>query len=333
MNRLTLVVALAAAALAAPARAQYLYGIDPGRNVLVRVDPATAQPVEIGPLGIDVNTAGADFACDGTFWILTGALGGGVMTLATVDLETGAATVVRTFDVTGLPTNVGFEFGPDESTPYWRSGAGLFTLDLGAGTVSQIAAYPVAGVSLTMPATCDAFLSADGEGLVSIDPASGGRTLIAPSLALSSLAAAPDGSLYGDGSGTLYRVDPVTGSDTLVGPIAAAPGSAPYSLVGMAYGPAGVCCKPPDGDGDGVPDSSDACPGTGPGAIIDASGCSIDDLCPCAGVAGVAWGNHGAYVSCIAHTVEAFLASGLVTDAQKDAIVSSAARGGCGKKR
>lgn len=321
-------VVLAAILSAAPARAQYLYGVDNARDVLVRVDPATAEAVEVGPLGIAVDTAGADFACDGTLWTLTGAAG--VMTLSTVDLATGAATVVRTFDAAGLPTNVGMEFGPDESTPYWRNGIGLYTLDLGSGTANLVASYPVSGVSLTMPATCDAFLSADGSGLVSIDPATGARTLLAPSTPFSSLAAAPDGRLFGDGNGYLYSIDPATGAASLVGPIG--DGTLRYGLVGMAYGPAGVCCRPPDGDGDGVPDSADACPATAAGEVVDASGCSVNDHCPCPGPAGSAWANHGGYVSCVAHAVEAFLAAGLVTDAQKDAIVSAGARSNCGRK-
>jgi OOP family OmpA-OmpF porin len=30
-----------------------------------------------------------------------------------------------------------------------------------------------------------------------------------------------------------------------------------------------------DSDGDGIPDSMDACPGTAPGAAVDASGCPL----------------------------------------------------------
>ena len=64
----------------------------------------------------------------------------------------------------------------------------------------------------------------------------------------------------------------------------------------------------PDSDGDGVPDAFDLCPGTPPGAVVDASGCSIDQLCPCNGP----WKNHGEYVSSVAK-----LAEGITTFCQR----------------
>jgi hypothetical protein len=48
----------------------------------------------------------------------------------------------------------------------------------------------------------------------------------------------------------------------------------------------------PDSDLDGVPDYLDHCAGTGFGAVVDENGCSIEQLCPCAG----SWKNHGAYL-------------------------------------
>jgi len=88
----------------------------------------------------------------------------------------------------------------------------------------------------------------------------------------------------------------------------------------------------PDSDGDGVPDAQDNCPNTPAGVAVDAHGCSIDQLVPCAGpVSGGTWKNHGAYVSAVAKTAEAFLAEGLITEEEKDALVSAAARSNCGK--
>ncbi|HEY6122320.1 MAG TPA: hypothetical protein VIV66_20355 [Pyrinomonadaceae bacterium] len=87
-----------------------------------------------------------------------------------------------------------------------------------------------------------------------------------------------------------------------------------------------------DADCDGVGDSVDQCPDTPPGAIVNADGCSIDQLVPCSGPAsGGTWKNHGQYVSSIAHTAESFVAQGLITEEQKGAIVSAAARSNCGK--
>jgi len=87
-----------------------------------------------------------------------------------------------------------------------------------------------------------------------------------------------------------------------------------------------------DSDGDGVSDVSDECPNTPAGAIVDANGCSIDQLAPCAGpITGGIWRNHGAYVSAVAKTAEQFLAAGLITAEYKDAVVSNAAKSDCGK--
>jgi hypothetical protein len=88
-----------------------------------------------------------------------------------------------------------------------------------------------------------------------------------------------------------------------------------------------------DSDGDGVPDSLDRCPGTPLGAIVNADGCSIDQLAPCAGpVSGGVWKNHGQYVSTVAHVTEDFVEQGLISEAQAEAIVSAAARSNCGFK-
>jgi hypothetical protein len=88
-----------------------------------------------------------------------------------------------------------------------------------------------------------------------------------------------------------------------------------------------------DSDEDGVADSADLCPDTAQGAVVNADGCSIDQLAPCDGPAsGGTWKNHGQYVSSIAHAAEDFLAQGLITEDQKDVIVSNAARSRCGSK-
>ena len=90
---------------------------------------------------------------------------------------------------------------------------------------------------------------------------------------------------------------------------------------------------PPDRDFDGVPDTLDNCPDTPPGSIVNAQGCSIEQLVPCAGPAsGGTWRNHGAYVSAVAHAANVFLAQGLISEHEKGFIVSQAAQSDCGKK-
>jgi hypothetical protein len=86
-----------------------------------------------------------------------------------------------------------------------------------------------------------------------------------------------------------------------------------------------------DADADGVPDSLDQCPGTPTGAIVDANGCSIEQLVPCRGPAsGGTWKNHGQYVSAVSKVVGAFVAQDLITDEQAEEIVSEAAQSDCG---
>jgi hypothetical protein len=89
-----------------------------------------------------------------------------------------------------------------------------------------------------------------------------------------------------------------------------------------------------DEDGDGVGDSSDLCPATSERAIVDANGCSIDQIAPCSGPAsGGTWKNHGQYVSTVAQAAEQFLADGLISADEADAIVALAAQSNCGAKR
>jgi YVTN family beta-propeller protein len=84
-----------------------------------------------------------------------------------------------------------------------------------------------------------------------------------------------------------------------------------------------------DVDGDGVNDAEDQCLGTAPGEVVNDDGCSITQLAPC----DAPWRNHGAYVSAVTRTAEAFLALGLITEAEKDAIVAAAAESQCGSKQ
>ncbi len=89
-----------------------------------------------------------------------------------------------------------------------------------------------------------------------------------------------------------------------------------------------------DRDGDGVLNSSDVCAFTPLGEIVDpANGCSIDQLNPCEGPRGTTeeWKNHGKYVSSVAKSANSFLEQGLITEEEKDEIMSNAASSSCGK--
>jgi hypothetical protein len=54
----------------------------------------------------------------------------------------------------------------------------------------------------------------------------------------------------------------------------------------------------------------------------------IEDLCPCA----AGWKNHGAYVSCVAHATGDLVADGLLTEAERTDLVSTAAQSRCRKQ-
>jgi hypothetical protein len=88
-----------------------------------------------------------------------------------------------------------------------------------------------------------------------------------------------------------------------------------------------------DSDFDGVPDSVDACPNTPPCTVVDASGCSLDQLAPCEGPGGAGWKNHGQYVAALAQAVNEFLAQGIISESQAEAIVTAAAQSPCGSKK
>ena len=89
----------------------------------------------------------------------------------------------------------------------------------------------------------------------------------------------------------------------------------------------------PDSDADGIEDVSDNCLGTEPGDVVglegEIAGCSVGQLVPCEGT----WRNHGEFVSATARTTEQFVALGLITEAEKDVIVSEAAQSSCGDKK
>jgi hypothetical protein len=84
---------------------------------------------------------------------------------------------------------------------------------------------------------------------------------------------------------------------------------------------------PGDSDDDGVADPDDQCPDTPAGAIVDAAGCSIEQLVPCNGP----WRNHGHFLRALREVTSEFVAAGLLTRGQQHTILQAGARSDCGK--
>jgi hypothetical protein len=94
----------------------------------------------------------------------------------------------------------------------------------------------------------------------------------------------------------------------------------------------GDACDP-DVDGDHTLNGKDICPATPTGALVNpANGCSIAQLCPCAGPRGSSqpWRDHGAYVSCVSSVSMTFANKGLITYPQRQQIVDDAWCSSCG---
>ena len=83
-----------------------------------------------------------------------------------------------------------------------------------------------------------------------------------------------------------------------------------------------------DADNDGVPDNVDDCVPTEPGAVVNAEGCAIAQICPCKGE----WKNRLAYVACVARTANDFREDGLISARELLRSVLQAGKSQCGAK-
>jgi hypothetical protein len=81
-----------------------------------------------------------------------------------------------------------------------------------------------------------------------------------------------------------------------------------------------------DCDGDGVPDLLDLCPDTIPGSVVDSNGCSIEQLVPCSGP----WKTHKEYVKAVETEAFRFWKNGLISAAERNAVVKQAKASDCG---
>jgi len=309
---------------------------------LIRIDKTSGAGTIIGPLNASVTDIA--FLSDGTLLGSTRSEG-----LVTIDKTTGLATSV------GPPlTNTGGSgLAVDSSgTVYWGA-SNLRTIDPTTGGVISVIPYSppgIFGLGLSFDST-DVLYGIDRQGpVVRIDTTTGNVTVVGPAVAnLDALAfdlaidtdgdgiaddedncpddANPDQiDTDGDGDGDACDADDdndtvADGSDNC--PLDPNPDRADSD--GDGFG--NVCDS--DDDNDGVIDGADLCVPTAAGQVVNGDGCAIAEFCPC----GNEWKNHGAYVSCTAKAAEDFLDLGLITEAEKEAIVSEAGASQCGHKK
>jgi hypothetical protein len=86
-------------------------------------------------------------------------------------------------------------------------------------------------------------------------------------------------------------------------------------------------CIDADDDNDDIADEYDLCPNTVLPTVVDATGCSIDQLCPCE----EDWRSHGQYKSCVDKTAKKFAKSRLITNKEKAVLVRQADWSDCGR--
>jgi hypothetical protein len=91
---------------------------------------------------------------------------------------------------------------------------------------------------------------------------------------------------------------------------------------------------PEDRDHDGVPDTLDQCSDTPSGAVVNARGCSLEQLVPCSGPRpGRKWRSHGEYVKSVILMANRFWRERLITRSEWSEIIRAAAKSNCGKQK
>jgi hypothetical protein len=83
-----------------------------------------------------------------------------------------------------------------------------------------------------------------------------------------------------------------------------------------------------DCDGDGVPNAIDLCPDTPSGWVVNSSGCSVEQACPCEGP----WKNHQEYVKCVREQTATLLSEGTIDKKERRLIMRQADDANCGRR-
>lgn len=87
-----------------------------------------------------------------------------------------------------------------------------------------------------------------------------------------------------------------------------------------------------DDDGDQIGNPCDACTDETTGGPVTATGCRVDQLCPChADRHGTPWENQGTYLRCVAGGVRSLRRAGDLSRGDAVKMLRGAARSGCGR--
>jgi len=256
----------------APAQASVLYGADGAHAAantnLYILDPTNGGVIStVGPIRIgttDIRISGM------AFHPTTGVLYGATTTMATgspgslvtIDITTGAATLVGSFGFPGVPpgTLTDIAFAPDGTLYGWSSllvgasgASDLYTVDVSNGLATQVSDSGVivvsAGLAINRSGTL--FLAGIDDGpLFTVDPVTGvptpGPTLSGGGFAfLRGLDFDDTGTLFGaDFAGGLGNPSSLVTVNTTTGAITTL-GALPAGLTAIAFQPSGP--PPPNG--------------------------------------------------------------------------------------
>lgn len=198
-----------------PAQAQFLVAVRESSDVLVSIDPNTLVITPVGPLGTSFNFGGLAYdPFTETLYMIGGR---GNNALYTVNITTGAATLVGSHGVTDL---LGLEFDTSTGTLYasqFSRGSSIYTLNPTTGAATLLGNPGIGLGGLAYDSARDILVGVnDGNGdLYSINRSTGALTLLfnGPSNNNSGLAYDPllDRLWNIDWSGNLFYYSPSNG--------------------------------------------------------------------------------------------------------------------------
>jgi hypothetical protein len=86
-----------------------------------------------------------------------------------------------------------------------------------------------------------------------------------------------------------------------------------------------------DSDGDGVGDACDRCGSSPPNSFVSRAGCSLEEICPCDGPNGSGWESLGSYLRCISRGVRTLRRESAMTRQESRRAIKRAVQSGCGR--